>query len=450
MGKISKTFALMIILIIAMSSVCLLTVKSTNAQTTTPTSEWSKTYGPYEGNGILQTNDSGYIIAGVNATFKPFSPHSPSGYIDEKGLLVKTDSNGNIIWQKTYGGNYPNSRLFYSIAQTNDNGYLLCGNGDWLLKVDSNGNHQWEKSFGIGKINSTFEFGNVEYTGLYSVSDGYILKGSLSSDVIAGYNSFIMKIDSNGNMMWKHLFLVGTLTGPQNVDIYSVAETNDGQYVVAGDWNGHAWLSEIDSTGNLLINKTYSDENLNYFTSCIAEKDGQFLLTASTILPNSQQRYTVYFVQTDANFNVISVKTCDSDSSLYQLKQDSLGNYVAISWHTYTPDTSDLKGYLMGFDVNGKLRWNSTLIGATAGTALFSSTFTLTKEGYVVTGSQYDSETIQQSIFVQTFRLHPSVSTPSSTGSLIFDLAIPIIAVVLLAVAIISVLIYRRHRKTPT
>lgn len=441
MRRISKTFALLLTLIIAISCLTLLTVKSANDQTTSPTLEWSKTYGPYEGNGILQTNDGGYIIAGINATFKPFAPHSPSEYINEKGLLIKTDNEGNIVWQKTYGDNYPNSRLIYSISQTNDSGYLICGNGDWLLKVDSNGNQQWEKSFGIGKINSTFEFGNIQFNGLYPVSDGYILVGSLSSDTIAGYNSFVIKVDSNGNMIWKQLFLVGTLTGPQNVDINSVIETNDGHYIVVGDWNGHAWLSEISSGGNLLANKTYT--NLDFFTSGIAEKNNQFLLTASTGLPNSQQRYTVYFVQVDTNLNILSTKTCDSDSNLYQLKQDFAGNYVAVSWHTYVTDNSDLKGYLMGFDINGKLRWNATLIGETAGKALFSSTFTLTKEGYAVTGSQYDSEAIQQSIFLQTFRLSSPIPTPSPT---VPEFPSAILGIAILMTITTSILFYSKKQ----
>jgi hypothetical protein len=233
---------------------------------------------------------------------------------------------------------------------------------------------------------------------------------------------------------------VGTLTGPQNVDVYSVVETNEGQIIVVGDWNANAWLSEIDSAGNLRVNKTYA--NLDFFTSCLAEKNNQFLLSASTVLPHSNQRYTVDFVKIDQNLNIISTKACPSDSILYQLKKDLAGNYVALSWHTYVTDSSDLKGYLMGFDVNGKLLWNVTLIGATAGSALFSSKFALTKEGYVVTGAQYSDGENQQNIFMQKIRM-PSAPLPSPSVPELYWLVILSLLLSVFAVAVIL-----RHRKT--
>jgi hypothetical protein len=103
--------------------------------------EWQKTYG---GPGfdlvhsIQQTDDGGYAVAGWTGSF---------GAGDTDMWVLKLDGNGEIEWQKTYGG--PGFDLAHSIQQTEDGGYVTAGwtesygagDGDvWVLKLDANGN----------------------------------------------------------------------------------------------------------------------------------------------------------------------------------------------------------------------------------------------------------------------------------------------------------------------
>src|SRR3990167_11098320 len=105
-----------------------------------PVEEWSKTFEGYF-SFVGQTSDGGYILAGSTNSYG--------------AGLIKTDSYGNKLWSKTFGGSKSDDAQ--SVQQTKDGGYILvgytnsygAGYGDvWLIKTDSYGNKLWSKTFG--------------------------------------------------------------------------------------------------------------------------------------------------------------------------------------------------------------------------------------------------------------------------------------------------------------
>jgi len=116
---------------------------------TTGNLQWQKNYissGRDWGNSLKQTSDGGYIIVGGS---------DPTISGPTQPAAIKVDSQGNIVWQMFYGS--PDGALAWDVLQTADGGYLIAanttafgqgGSDGWLIKTDTTGNIQWQKTYG--------------------------------------------------------------------------------------------------------------------------------------------------------------------------------------------------------------------------------------------------------------------------------------------------------------
>ena len=220
--------------------------------TTPPDEAWNQTFGgtsSEEASSVQQTTDGGYILAGTSY-----------GYICKGDFwLVKTDSDGNRVWDKTFGGTDRDEA--YSVQQTTDGGYIIAGatmttGSDvwsyvWLIKTDSDGNKVWDKTF--QRIGSDTD-------GAYSVQQttdgGYIIVGStMVYGVDYNFDAWLVKTDSDGNKVWDKRFGGSDWDGAG-----SVQQTADGGYIFAGATRSYgvgAWLVKTDSDGNEVWSMTF-------------------------------------------------------------------------------------------------------------------------------------------------------------------------------------------------
>jgi hypothetical protein len=166
---------------------------------------------------VRQTNDGGYIVAGMTT--------STNGDVvgNDGGMdfwIVKLNSNGDLVWQKTYGDTLGGEDA-YSIKQTLDGGYIVAGysgmswqglgNGDitshngnfdyWVIKLDSLGNLQWQKTLGGSSEDKACDVqqtndGGFIVTGFTSSSNGNV-SGSRST-----FDYWVVKLDAVGNIQW--------------------------------------------------------------------------------------------------------------------------------------------------------------------------------------------------------------------------------------------------------
>jgi hypothetical protein len=239
--------------------------------------QWNKTYGGTNREyayALVQTSDGGYALAGCTYSF---------GAGSADFWLVKTDSTGNMMWNKTYGGT--SYDLAYALVQTSDGGYALAGYANsfgagsddfWLVKTDSAGNMQWNKTYG-GTILD-------EACALVQTSDGgYALAGRTASFGAGRTDFWLVKTDSTGNMQWNT-----TYGGTWDDVVFALVRTSDGGYALAGQTNSFGagsddfWLVKTDSAGNALWNKTYGGTNGDYAFALVQTSDGGYALAGCT------------------------------------------------------------------------------------------------------------------------------------------------------------------------
>jgi hypothetical protein len=257
---------------------------------------WNKTFGGPEvdsGNFIQKTSDDGFIITGFTYSYGNGGPDF---------WLIKTDKYGNELWNRTYGGNDTDYGFF--VQQTSDGGYIVIGStwsyGSgredlWLIKTDSSGNEKWNKTYG-----GYHDDGGscVQQTS----DDCYILTGGTRSYDNSDLDLWLLKIDNSGNELWNK-----THGGPELDWGGSVQETSDGGFIVGGETRsynpGGAWIIKTDSSGNEQWNKTY----LKYFKSCnsiFQTEDRGYVLTGMFWAWDDKNLSDTYLIKTDEFGNI--------------------------------------------------------------------------------------------------------------------------------------------------
>ncbi|MEA3475754.1 MAG: FlgD immunoglobulin-like domain containing protein [Candidatus Cloacimonadota bacterium] len=257
---------------------------------------WTKAYGESNhcdrGYSVQQTNDRGYIITGYTESYGLNYAHV---------WLIKTDSLGNILWDKTFGG-ADNIGYGRSVQQTNEGGYIITGwtdsygtgdNDVWLIKTDSSGNFLWDKKFGRGY----HDYGrSVRQTN----DGGYIVTGETRPYGADNSDVWLIKTYANGDTVWTKTY--GGSTADRG---WSVRQTFGGGYIItgyttSGAGSGDVWLIKADSSGNKLWDKTFGGSSYDYGRSVQQTNDGGYIVTGITSSYGAGNE-DVYLIKTDGD-----------------------------------------------------------------------------------------------------------------------------------------------------
>jgi hypothetical protein len=247
--------------------------------------EWTKTYDKEVGGGgravsVVQTKDEGFAIIGL-------------------GFLIKTDAEGNIKWNTTIA--WPGGTLLSNGIHTSDEGYLLVGtnrvvdgpNGyGWLVKTDENGNTLWNKTFGV----------------LYSSSYSYVDARVVAEDSDGGYlvagnwihDAWFAKLNSDGDVLWNQTYDIQyTEDSWTEYQVLSIAKTVDGGFILAGG-NGHrGFLLKTTSEGVMEWNRHYVDGSA--FSSIVPAASGVGYFAVGGF----GDPYDVWFVRLDSSGDLL-------------------------------------------------------------------------------------------------------------------------------------------------
>jgi len=355
MGKV-KTLGLLVLLFLALLA---LLTDCTNLTDV----EWHRTYGHLSVQGtvcsVQEISDGGYIIAG-----------STYGSDGKHGMwLIKVDYDGNEIWDKTFSGS--DGAWGTSVQEISDGGYILVGSTDsygagkvdvCLVKTDSNGNEIWTKTFGSARYDEGYS--------VRETSDGgYIIVGLTGSSVI-DRDIWLIKTDSNGNEIWNKTF------GGSNDDIgYSVQEISDGGYILVGSTESYGagkvdvWLIKTDTNGNEIWNKTFggSDDDAGY--SLHETSDGSYIIAgytgrATIVYETYAEGFgDVWLIKTDSNGNEIWNKTFGSAGDRVEVgtwvQETSDRGHILVGWKEVRRD-GKTNIWLIKTDPSGNEIWNKT------------------------------------------------------------------------------------------
>ena len=283
-----------------------------NAQS--PDKVWDASFGgsaaefPAGNNMIIQTADGGFLIACRSGS--PIDGNKTAPQIGSNDFwVVKTDANGNIQWQETYGGSAAED--FKGVSQTSDGGYILVGDsgstdGDvseaargltdyWMIKIDAVGTKQWDKRFG-GTTNSLNFALNKARFAFETDDNGYMIGGLINSNmtggditegVIGGDDMWVVKTDATGNMVWDQR--LGTADAD---DCNHGIQTADGGYILVGssfggidtdkteaNYGSHdGWVVKLDAAGNKVWDRGFGGSMTDIFEAVLATPDGGYLL----------------------------------------------------------------------------------------------------------------------------------------------------------------------------
>jgi hypothetical protein len=350
-----------------------------------PTSKgWMKTFGRPNssdiGYSVQQTTDGGYIIVGETDTV------GKSGDI----WVIKTDEDGNKVWDKTFGGlshdYYPN------VKQTRDNGYIISartfsfGAGEtdiWVIKLDENGTEQWNTTFGKQFYDYSSE---IQQT----TDGGYIIVGSVNLYEPLVFDAWLIKIDSQGNEQWNRTF-----GEPQQEDFgSSVQQTSDGGYIVAGSTmsyghnKGYAmWLIKTDGEGNAQWNITYGEaDSWGGASSVELTSDGGYIILGNREYYESNQS-DIRIIKTnqygDEQWNKTYGGTLDDFGS--EIHETTDGGYIIIGTIAdYIMVEANV--WIIKTDASGDMQWNRTFGGPYWDTGCSGDQ--TSDGGYIITGGK--------------------------------------------------------------
>lgn len=384
---------------------------SANAQG--PVKAWDNIYrgNVYENfTKVIETYDHNLVVAGSSSSGiggdKTQDNHDTS-YITFDFWIVKTNTNGNLIWEKSFGGNY--SEELIDIKETDDHGFILAGttmsdsSGDvsqvsrglkdyWILKTDSLGNIEWEKRFGGNQT-------ELLYCVIQTLDGGYVLGGTSLSNAsgdktndnhniaVLNFDYWIVKTDSSGNKIWDKTI------GGDNYDIMqAICELPSGDLLLGGysksDISGDKtdisrgeadfWLLRTNSNGIIMWDKTYGGDNIDWLFSMTLSHDGGIVMAGTSGSTDSSGERTApkrggwdyWIVKADTSGNKLW------DQAYGGIADEEVGNIIQtkdhgflISGTSYSPISGEKtednfgieQGWMVKSDSAGAIQWDRTV-----------------------------------------------------------------------------------------
>jgi hypothetical protein len=236
---------------------------------------WNKTFGGDNFNKVFSAamSPDGFIFAGLT--------NSSEGS-NSCAWLLKTDMGGNMLWNKTY--QETEDSAFRAILVTMSGDYVIAGysdssgNGNYdslLVKTDGNGTIVWNRTYGGPESDKAYA--------LAGSNDGYMLAGETHSNIGADADAFVLNTDIEGRLVWNKTY------GGANFDVANaIVPTENRGYLLVGFTFSYGqgqrdfWFFEIDNLGNLVWSRTYGREDFEEAYAAVEVGENEFVISGWT------------------------------------------------------------------------------------------------------------------------------------------------------------------------
>ncbi|TET22424.1 MAG: T9SS type A sorting domain-containing protein [Candidatus Stahlbacteria bacterium] len=341
---------------------------------------WTRTYGGDDYDyawSVQQTSDGNYIVVGSTWSF---------GAGKSDCWLLKVDDKGDTLWARTYGESESDFGLY--VQQTSDGGYIITGSktsvkeGDqdvWLFKTDSQGELLWEKSYGKDEHDYAW---CVQQTS----EGGYIIAGvkDYAKTGCVCPRAWLLKTDSQGDTLWTRSYGGDETSGAA----YYVTETSDSGYVVVGQLALDLFLFKVNSDGDSLWTHTHSRGDYQHVGCCLQETpDKGFIITGVSFAPPESNASKVWLLKTDSVGDTLWTHTYGEEKLNIgeHVSITSDGGYIITGGRDYVgPGWGDL--YLIKTDSEGDEEWNRTYGKTEAETDWGNCVQQTSDGGYIIAG----------------------------------------------------------------
>jgi pimeloyl-ACP methyl ester carboxylesterase/dipeptidyl aminopeptidase/acylaminoacyl peptidase len=351
------------------------------------------------GYDILLLGDGGTLIVG-RADNTGFSHRITPG----KARLIRTDAEGDVVWQKDYGGEADGR--FYCPIQTGDDEYVILGEiaasyardetDMYLVKIDGEGNEIWSQTYGGRGMDNS---GMVRQT----ADGGYILVGDRADEVPSGglyqSNLILIKTDAEGNEIWSRTY------GNKILYLgFGVAQTPDGGYVLIG-WEAKTIPDrdviaiKTDENGEVEWSRTWDldpgDRDGGF--DMILTAEGHVVIAGIASMDDGPRR--AILIKVDLAGNEVWVKEYDAGgegSEFWDIMEDTDGGYVMAGGRFLTPidratGEAVREGLIIKTDPDGEVLWQHTISYSEYESTLLSSAVVVPGRGYIFVGAARSS-----------------------------------------------------------
>ena len=351
---------------------------------------WEKTYdaGEFESpSKVITTNDTSMLVCGNKIS-------EQNGFSDI--LLIKTDTSGNVLWQKTYGGDKDDRAV--SIYQTNDNSYLIVGYTNsfkndendydiYLLKLTKDGDTLWTKSVGT---DSTLEYA---YSSILTSDNNILVVGLKTSIMYINTDILLIKMDLNGNVIWEKTY------GGEGAEIGEYAlETDDKGFLITGETSSYGpaipfftniYLVRTDANGDSLWTRYYGNVWYDYSRSIVKTNDNSYIVSGSYATNGEEvSDFSVLKVQDNGDTAWTRLYGADGNEYCYGSinTEDNGSILIGTTNSAVLGSVGSYDIYLVNINTNGDTIWTQTV-----GTSEYESAKGMVKTSdgnYIIYGSR--------------------------------------------------------------